>query len=241
VGLCLSVRQVTSLPMTSLSVNGKTSTWCDRDTFRLHRSWLIRTSHAPPSTSCSNAVDTTSIETRTMNGWTKQIRKTILITEWMKSVRWVTVHGEKSIVDWRERIVEQVLAWSETLKNEWCKMRWWWGMLVFGLGFWKSYLLTSGEESENWWKQGQSETVYVHQGESGFWSPYPRTRDPDYLHNLTGLSCPRTHMWENFFMKVSSLSPKIYAKLWKNALSRNVEESAKNTWTRIRKQMTAKI
>ena len=77
-------------------------------------------------------------------------------------------------------------------------------------------------------KQEQSETTPMSAKENLVWfrSPYPDPQS-DYLQNLTVTSLSRDTSTVKCFMKIRLLSPEISAKLWKNALSRNVEESVK--------------
>ena len=72
-------------------------------------------------------------------------------------------------------------------------------------------------------------------------APIVSTSDPVNFWNVTDLLV-RSYICGKIFMNIRSLCVEIWAKLWKNdALSRDVEESFKKSWIRIRKQMTSKI
>jgi len=56
-----------------------------------------------------------------------------------------------------------------------------------------------------------------------------RAPNPDDFHNLLGNWEVPKYIYDKIFLKIPTVFPEIRAKLWENALSRNVEEYFKNS------------
>ena len=78
-----------------------------------------------------------------------------------------------------------------------------------------------------------SQSAGLCQGESGLDSD----SGSGWFPKFNGDFLVQCYICDKISMKILSVSPEIWAKLWKSALSCNVEESFKNSWTR----MTSKI